>query len=72
MVRVKGSDLILNSDGSVFHLHPKPGEIADKIILVGDPGRVTQISALFKSIRVKVSNREFISTPEYIMEARLQ
>ncbi len=61
MVRVKGSDLILNSDGSVFHLHLKPGEIADKIILVGDPGRVTQISALFKSIRVKVSNREFIS-----------
>jgi uridine phosphorylase len=61
MVQVKGSDLILNSDGSVFHLHLKPGEIADKIILVGDPGRVMQVSDKFSSIRVKVANREFIS-----------
>lgn len=61
MVHVKESDLILNTDGSVFHLHLKPGDIADKIILVGDPGRVAQISAEFSSIRLKVANREFIS-----------
>ncbi len=61
MVHVKESDLILNSDGSVFHLHLKPEDLADKIILVGDPGRVKQISSKFSSVRVKIANREFIT-----------
>ena len=61
MVHVRETDLILNADGSVFHLHLKPGELADKIILVGDPGRVAQVSAMFSSIELKVANREFIT-----------
>ena len=61
MTHVRESDLILNADGSVFHLHLKPGDIADKIILVGDPGRVAQVSAMFSSVKLKVTNREFIT-----------
>ena len=44
------SELIINEDGSVFHLHVKPAQIADKIILVGDPGRVTLIARHFSKI----------------------
>lgn len=61
MIHVRDADLILNADGRVFHLHLKPGEIADRIILVGDPGRVSQVSAMFSSIEIKVENREFIT-----------
>jgi uridine phosphorylase len=53
------SELILNPDGSIYHLHLKPGDIADNIIVVGDPDRVQQVSARFDVIEVKVSNREF-------------
>ena len=61
MKTVKNTDLILNSDGSVFHLRVKPGQIAKNIILVGDPGRVAQISSYFSSVRLKIENREFIT-----------
>ena len=61
MIHYKPADLILNSDGSVFHLHLKPGEVANHIILVGDPGRVPVISSHFSRIDVKVSNREFLT-----------
>ena len=61
MKTVKNTDLILNSDGSVFHLRLKPGQIAKNIILVGDPGRVAQISSYFSSVRLKIENREFIT-----------
>lgn len=53
------SELIINADGSIFHLNVKPEEIADKIILVGDQNRVSQISRHFNDIEVKKSNREF-------------
>ena len=56
---MKKTELIKNSDGSLFHLHLLPGDIANKIILVGDPGRVDQLSFLLKDIRVNKSNREF-------------
>ena len=55
------SELIINQDGSVFHLHLHPEHLADKIILVGDPGRVSQVSSHFESIECEVSNREFKS-----------
>jgi len=55
------SELVLNDDGSVYHLHLRPENIAEKIILVGDPGRVEKASALFDSIDFKISNREFIT-----------
>ena len=53
------SELIINSDGSCFHLHLKPEQLADKVILVGDPGRVDAIAALFDSIECTVESREF-------------
>ena len=53
------SELILNSDGTVFHLHLSPAQISDKVILVGDPDRVTMIARHFQSIECEVSNREF-------------
>jgi uridine phosphorylase len=56
---MKQTELITNPDGSVFHLHLLPGDIADHIIIVGDPGRVEMIGQLFDSVRVRKSNREF-------------
>src|SRR5574344_952875 len=53
------SELIINSDGSAFHLHLKPEQLADRVILVGDPGRVDTIATLLDSIECEVSNREF-------------
>lgn len=53
------SELIINSDGSIFHLHLKPEHLADKIILVGDPGRVEAIAAHFDTRECNISNREF-------------
>ena len=55
------SELIINADGSVFHLHLKPGQLSDKIILVGDPERVSFVASRFDSIECEVSNREFHS-----------
>lgn len=53
------SELIINPDGSVFHLHLKPGQLADRIVLVGDPERVTTVASYFDSIECEVSSREF-------------
>ena len=53
------SELIINDDGSCFHLHLRPEQLADKVILVGDPGRVDTIAAMFDSVECTVSNREF-------------
>lgn len=53
------SELIINSDGSIFHLHLKPEQLADKVILVGDPGRVNLVASHFDSRECEVSNREF-------------
>ena len=53
------SELVLNPDGSVYHLNLLPEEIADKIILVGDPDRVPKVSKYFDKIEVKKNKREF-------------
>lgn len=55
----KKTELITNSDGSIFHLNLLPGDISDKIIIVGDPGRVEMLSTLLTEIRVRKQNREF-------------
>jgi len=57
----QASELILNRDGSIFHLKLFPGDIADTIILVGDPNRVEMVSAFFDSIEIRKSNREFVT-----------
>lgn len=56
---IESSELIINSDGSVFHLHLKPEQLADKIILVGDPARVDLVAEHFDSIDFTVQSREF-------------
>ncbi len=53
------SELIINADGSVFHLHVKPEQLADRIILVGDPGRVPLVASYFDTIECDVQSREF-------------
>ena len=56
---MKQTELITNSDNSIFHLHLTGKEIADRVIIVGDPARVELIASLMHSIKVKKSNREF-------------
>ncbi len=53
------SELIINEDGSIFHLHLRPDQIADIVILVGDPGRVEMIASRFEDVECRVENREF-------------
>lgn len=53
------SELIINKDGSVFHLHLRPEQLADKVILVGDPGRVPLVASHFESQECEVESREF-------------
>ena len=53
------SELIINPDGSIFHLHVKPEQLADKVILVGDPGRVPVVAAHFETTECDISSREF-------------
>lgn len=55
------SELIINPDGSAFHLHLKPEQLADKVILVGDPGRVDTVAKHFENRECEVENREFKS-----------
>ncbi|WP_018108011.1 nucleoside phosphorylase [Bacteroides propionicifaciens] len=53
------SQLIINEDGTIFHLHIKPENVADKIILVGDPGRVALVASHFDNVECNISSREF-------------
>lgn len=53
------SELIINSDCSVFHLHVRPEQLADKVILVGDPGRVALVASHFETKECDISSREF-------------
>ncbi len=61
MDQIPRSELILNQDGSVYHLRLKPGDIAQTIITVGDPDRVERVSRHFDSIELRVEKREFIT-----------
>lgn len=56
---IPSSELIINSDGTCFHLHLLPSQLADKVILVGDPGRVRLVASHFDSIESEAQNREF-------------
>ena len=53
------SELIINGDGSIFHLHLLPEQLADKVILVGDPGRVALVASHFEEKECEVESREF-------------
>lgn len=56
---IPASELIINDDGSVFHLHLKPEQLTDNIILVGDPGRVEMVASFFDTCDFDVQSREF-------------
>ena len=53
------SELIINEDGSIFHLHLRPEQLADKVLLVGDPGRVQTVAAHFERMECDIQSREF-------------
>ena len=71
MQKIGESELILNKDGSIFHLHLLPENIADTIILVGDQDRVDMISKYFDKIEFKVQNREFRTHTGYYKGKRI-
>lgn len=56
---IPSSELIINGDGSIFHLHLRPKQLADRVFLVGDPARVDMVASRFESIECNVSSREF-------------
>jgi len=68
---IKHSELILNPDGTIFHLHLKPENISDQIILVGDPARVDTIASHFSKIDFSVQNREFKTITGWYNNKRL-
>ena len=59
MKRIAESELIINNDGSMFHLHIKPEQLADRILLCGDPARVSMIAGYFDTQECDISSREF-------------
>jgi uridine phosphorylase len=71
MLVIPSSELIINSDGSIFHLHLRPEDIADTVILVGDPARVDTTAAYFDKIEVEKANREFVTKTGHIGKTRL-
>lgn len=68
---MKQTELITNKDGSIFHLRLKPGEISDKIIIVGDPGRVEMIGDNLDKISTHRSNREFHTITGFYKSKRI-
>lgn len=71
MSKLEASELIVNPDNSIYHLHLLPHQIADDIIVVGDPQRVEIISNYFDSIEHKVVNREFVTHTGYLNGKRI-
>ncbi|MCM1151903.1 MAG: nucleoside phosphorylase [Alistipes sp.] len=71
MRTIPASELIINDDGSIFHLHLRPEQLADIVILVGDPGRVALVAEYFDNIECKVSNREFNTVTGYYKGRRM-
>ena len=61
-MRIAESELIINGDGSAFHIHLRPEELADIVILVGDPGRVDMVRDFLADVEFRHESREFVST----------
>ncbi len=68
---IQPSELIINPDGTIFHLHLKPEDIADTILMVGDLNRVDMIASFFDKIDCKVQNREFITATGWYKNKRV-
>ena len=59
-MRIPESELIINGDGSAFHIHIRPEQLADLVILVGDPGRVAMVKSFFSAVEAEGASREFV------------
>jgi len=70
-MRIPESDLIINPDGSIYHLNLLPEDIADTVITVGDPDRVSEVTKHFDSIDIKKGKREFITHTGYLGKKRI-
>lgn len=70
-MQISETDLILNADGSVYHLHLKPEHIAETIIVVGDPERVPLVSKYFDSVEFKNHKREFVTHTGFVGKKRV-
>ncbi len=68
---LEASELILNPDGSIYHLNLLPEDISDTVFLVGDPDRVEEVSRYFDRIEIKKQKREFVTHTGYIGDKRL-
>jgi len=68
---ISESELMMNSDGSIFHLHLVPDQLARKIILVGDPARVELVLSHFSAVEFKVRNREFYAATGTFKDTRV-
>ena len=71
MNQISNADLILNQDGSIYHLNLLPEDVADTVITVGDPDRVSEVSRYFDRIELKKGKREFITHTGYIASKRI-
>ena len=68
---IPASQLVLNSEGAIYHLNLHPDQLADDVIMVGDPGRVDMIASFFDKIEVKRQNRELITRTGYFNGKRI-
>jgi len=71
MTKIRASELILTDEGSIYHLRLHPEDLADNVILVGDPGRVPEVSSFFDKIELKVSNREICTHTGFFNNKRV-
>ena len=71
MNKIGDTELIINNENRIYHLNLKKDEIADNIILVGDPSRVSQISNKFEKIEYKIEHREFITHTGFFKNKRI-
>ncbi|PWS33503.1 nucleoside phosphorylase [Pedobacter paludis] len=70
-MKIAESDLIINPDGSIYHLNLLPGDVADTVITVGDPDRVGEVSKYFDRIEFKKGKREFITHTGFVGNKRV-
>lgn len=72
MSKISEADLIINDDGSIYHLNLLPEDIADTVITVGDPDRVDEVTKHFDSIELKKGKREFKTQTGYVGKKELR
>ncbi len=70
-MQISPTDLIINPDGSIYHLSLRPEHLADTIITVGDPERVEKVSQYFDSVEIKINKREFVTHTGMLSGKRL-